>query len=414
MKNNTIISLHFGRIHFSPVFVWLFVLLLLSVQCFSITPIVGLFSGIKGLVIYLFWLLGGCIILKRNHPYLLLKWHYLSPAVLILLGVVLSFIPAYFYYGQGFFTSLIAYRVGLVYFTLPALLMIRPSLKDVKLALFVFSALFLILMICDSYLHIPLIAKDEKAIMREESLLARGEKDVTFLGGIQFVAMSFFFYLEDCLNKLSKKNIIITLFLFLTILLFQNRSTLFSCVLIMAFSLISLPNTHRNIKLKLIVIATAVVVFVASSGLWISLLRETGEQITNTDYNRNLAYAYFLLEAPQGLINYILGCGFLSSKATSLMQDMMEMGVYNSDVGFIGMWNQFGLLPVLTIIVCCFRALGRRRPSHLRFNALLIICCAVTISYFWEQSTIVWASMFFYLLSINDFSESQKHSYRRR
>lgn len=358
--------------------------------------------------------MGGCIILKRNHPYLLLKWRYLSPAVLILLGVVLSFIPAYIYYGQDIFTSLIACRVGLVYFTLPALLMIRPSLKDIKLALFVFSAIFFILMTCDSYLHIPLIAKDEKAIMREESMLARGEKDVNFLGGIHFVAMAFFFSLEDCLKQLSKKNTIITLFLFLTILLFQNRSTLFSCVLISVLYIIMLPNNRRNIRLKFYVIAAAIVVIVASAGLWISLLRETGEQISNTEYNRNLAYAYFLLEAPQGIISYILGCGFLSSKTTSLMQDMMEMGVYNSDVGFVGMWNQFGLLPVLTIIVCCFQAFGRRNPLHLRCNALLIICCAVTISYFWEQSTIVWVSLFFYLLSINAFSESQKHSYRRR
>lgn len=411
MKNNTIISLHFGRIHFSPVFVWLFVLLLLSVQCFSITPIVGLFSGIKGLVIYLFWLLGGCIILKRNHPYLLLKWHCLSPAVLILLGVVLSFIPAYIYYGQDIFTSLIACRVGLVYFTLPALLLIRPRLKDIKLALFVFSALFFILMICDSYLHLPLIAKDEKAIMREESLLARGEKDVNFLGGIQFVAMSFFFYLEDCLCKLSKKNILITLFLFLTILLFQNRSTLFSCVIITAFCLLSLPNTRRNIRLKLIVVATAIVVFAASAGLWIGLLKETGEQVSNTDYNRNLAYAYFLFEAPNGLLNYILGCGFLSSKATTLMQDMMEIGIFNSDVGFIGMWNQFGLIPILVMLYFCILQFRKGTRMIPKFNSLFILLCSLTTAYFFELSKIVWYCIFVYICSLYEISS--KHTGRR-
>lgn len=339
---------------------------------------------------------------------------FLRPVVFILSGVLLSFIPAYIYYGQSFLTSFVAYRVGFVYLTLPVFLRVRPSLKDVKSVLYAFSLLFFLLMICDSYLHIPIIAKDEEALLRIEQLAKKGDFEVNFLGGIQFVAMAFFFSLEESIRNLSIKKISLSLFFFLVILLYQNRSALFSCVLITLLLIVTLSNTKRNIKIKILILFLSIIVFVLSSDVWHNLLEETGEQVANSDYNRNLSYLYFIFEAPKGFLSYILGCGFLSASTTSLMQDMMELGVYNSDVGFVGMWNQFGLIPIVTITACCIRSLKRYRPLYLKSNALFILICSITISYFWEISTIVWFTLFLYLKSRNDYYETQKHILERR
>lgn len=389
--------------NFSLVHMWLFALLLFSVKFFNITVVSKLFNDVTETFIYLFWLLVGYVVLMRHsNRYLLFKWRFSRPVVYILLGVLLSFIPAYIFYGQSLLTSFIVCRVGFAYLTLPVLLLIRPSLKDVKSALYAFSLLFFLLLICDSYLHIPLIAEDESAILEAGRLENSSEIGDKFIDGIHFVAMAFFFSLEDILRHRSAKRIFVSCFLFLTILLYQNRSTLFACVLITAFFFFTLPNTRRNIKIKTIFILVAILLFASSYEIWKSLLTETGKQIGDSDYNRNLAYAYFFLEAPQGFLNYILGCGLLSTKTTMLRQDMMDVGIYNSDAGFIGMWNQFGLIPIVTIIVCCCRSLKRNRPLYLKCNALFILICSVTISYFWQISTIVWLCIFFYIISLDE------------
>lgn len=379
---------------------WLFVLLLLSVEGFRFAPFAGILSGDTGLVAYLFWLFGGCVVIRRKVSPLLFNWRNIFPVILIISGVFLSFIPAFLYYGQSFLRSFIVCRAGLVYFTLPVLLWVRPSFKDVKIALILFSAVYFVLMICDSYLHIPLIAKDEKAMIRAEEMAMRDESDVTYQEGIHFVAMAFFFSLGEMLKRLSSKCIFLTAFLFVTVLFYQNRSTLFSCVLIAALYLITLRNTRRNLKLKVFFFVVAAIFFAVSLGLWTSLFLETGSQLSNSDYNRNLAYVYFLLEAPQGMLNYILGCGFLSSNTTSLMQDMMAMGVYNSDVGFIGMWNQFGLIPVVTIVGYCFAHIGKGSSSLVKANSLFILLCSLTTAYFFDTSKILWLCIFLYLISL--------------
>jgi hypothetical protein len=135
---------------------------------------------------------------------------------------------------------------------------------------------------------------------------------------------------------------------------------------------------------------------------WNKLLLETFTELNDEDYNRVLAFNYFLYEANPNWLTYFLGNGFLSSHTLSLMQDNMEQGIYNSDMGFLGYWNQFGLIPIIVFLTCIIKAFfSKLVPFHVKVMAFHIIACLLTISYFGKVQTILWFSLFYYLMVYN-------------
>ena len=104
----------------------LVLLILLSVHFFYLKPTVAVFGGDANFTYYMLFL-----------AYLYIRYlgfsirfgirKKLLPLVWFLVGVFLSFIPAYKFYGQHFYYSLIAYRHFFLLLTLPVLLSIQPS-----------------------------------------------------------------------------------------------------------------------------------------------------------------------------------------------------------------------------------------------------------------------------------------------
>jgi hypothetical protein len=66
----------------------------------------------------------------------------MKPLMWILIGALISFIPAYLYYGQHLYYSFIVYRNFFGYFALVVLLSIRPSHLEIRRALNAFSVIY--------------------------------------------------------------------------------------------------------------------------------------------------------------------------------------------------------------------------------------------------------------------------------
>ena len=79
----------------------------------------------------------------------------------------------------------------------------------------------------------------------------------------------------------------------------------------------------------------------------------------------------------------------------------MAFGVYNSDVGFVGYWNQFGLIPILVFLLMLIpAALGRHNSHFIRCWAIQILVCSLTISY-WGGIYVLYISLFYYLYYVD-------------
>ena len=145
--------------------------------------------------------------------------------------------------------------------------------------------------------------------------------------------------------------------------------------------------------------------------MWNALFEETTTQVEDEEYNRNKAYRYFIFEACPNVWCYIFGNGFLSSHATSHMQDMKAIGVHNSDVGFIGYWNQYGIIPIIAFLLMLIPAsVGRHNSHFIRCWAIQILICGLTISY-WGPAYMLYMSLFYYLyyLDLKEFDKTVWH-----
>ncbi len=387
------------RIRFSKS-AYLLVLMLISVGFFHFTPIAKFTNADICLVAFVFWLILGHFLYKPWN-----KWFSITlrkeywPMLVIWLGVLISILPARTLYGQSFVASLIASRVMLCMVALPFLFIIHPSRSDIESAAKWFSVILLGFAILDA-LGIPII--DRSFFIDEENPKKLIDEDsfVMLLPGFQWVGIALFFCLDRLKKVFSTRNLLLSLFFFAAVFLLQNRTMLFTCAILFAYTFFSVkgrtPQQTAVIRYgTLLIIAVIIGVTIPQ---WIKLIQETSSQLGNDQYNRILAYNYFLFQACPSAIYYFTGTGFISAKTSSIMKDLMAAGIYNSDVGFIGLWNYYGVLPIIAIVAVAIMAMKKKNPTYLKVNAIFILVGGATIPCFDMPDKILWLCAFIYLV----------------
>ncbi len=299
-------------------------------------------------------------------------------------GVFLSMLPAYLNYGQTLSQSIITYRTHFLLVQIPILFKIAPTKEEIVKAIMVFF-IFLWLVLYLQSLN-PFFAN-----LNEDTPIIGGG----MVAGWFFVIIALFYYLDRIKEKFSIK-ILLTIFLiFIFAYIEQNRSILFSITAIIGWTMLKIKKNRVLMVLTIALLSIVVIYYTADT--WVALFEETAEQVGSDKYNRNKAYQYYFFEACPNMYSYILGNGFLSAHTTSNMQDMMDVGVYNSDVGFVGYWNQFGILPIFVFLSMLIPAVIGKKNSHfIRCWALQILICSLTISY-WHGGNLLYMSLFYYL-----------------
>lgn len=353
---------------------YLVILIALSLNFWGFKPLVGAISNDVFLVIKVLYLAFGYFFLFRRNRYSILDKR-LKTFWVIILGILISMIPANLYYGQNISTSIVAYRVNILWLTIPVLFKMSPSFRQIsKSALIITAIMYFLYFLRQS--NPSLFAMDEETLIRFQ----QGE-DI-YLNGYIFASIPIFYYLGELNNKIRSKDLLFILFCFAYIFLLQNRTQLFIMSLLIGFTFLKIRSKY---KILIIPLLAAIIIYfiVQTSQDWYSLIEETQENIADPDYNRNKAYVYFLTMASPNIWCQIFGNGFLSSHATSHMQDLMLLGIYNSDVGFIGFWNQYGIIPIIAFIYSFILAFKKRDvPYGVRMWCLMLIGAIPTTSYF--------------------------------
>ena len=335
----------------------------------------------------------------------------MRPLWWLLAGVLLSFIPAYLFYGQHLYYSVVAYRHFLGYFAFFALLSVQPRREELKMALYAFTVIYFICTLYVSFVNPKFIVFEAK-----EGLEFIEEGDfVHMLRGIQFLPLAYIFALDDLRKeKIGFKNSLMAVFVFLVIFMIQNRSILFSCIVLTIFAALANKSARRRLitgSFMLVLLALAVFFMFQYID---KLFTETIEQLSDQDYNRVKAFVYFT-SGENGFLSILLGNGFISGKVNPIMENLRLDGIYHSDLGLIGFWHQFGLIPVLTILVVCFRALSSMHEFLVRANALNILLCALTIAYFREFSYSLWLCLFWFLFETDtEYMISRRKRYEEQ
>lgn len=298
--------------------------------------------------------------------------------VCIVLGIVLSMIPAWLYYEQGFSTSIIAYRRQTLWLTIPVLLRIAPSEDDivgaVKVIVLLIWGVLLMRMFAPGLLYV-----NEDVLEEYQETGYYG-----YIIGFTLAVIPLYYSVERVLsNGLgNKKDIFWIVVCFALLFVMRNRSILFASSVVILLSLLRIQS--RNKPIIIFMAALVVGLFLSATyDIWMALLSRTQMDLFDEEYNRNVAYTYFLTEANQHLLQYFLGHGYISSHVSSLVENLQMRGIYNSDVGFVGFWNEYGILPIIAFTYMSFRAMfDKAMPSYVGMIGLTILLCAPTISYF--------------------------------
>ena len=78
----------------------------------------------------------------------------------------------------------------------------------------------------------------------------------------------------------------------------------------------------------------------------------------------------------------------------------MAEGVYNSDVGYVGFWNQFGLLPIVGFFLLIIRWGFRNATGILpKLLALFLMVTSITIGYYGQASHLLFFALAYYLMT---------------
>ena len=381
--------------------VYLLVLMLISVNFFHFTPIARLTTNDISLVLFFLWMLVGFFLYKPKDKLLTIRikyWYW--PVLAVWGGVFISFFASWALYGQGIITSMVTSRRMLSLLALPLLGVVIPSIKDIMRAVVWFSLILLAFAILDA-IGVPIL--DGSFYMDENKpwmQLIDEDSFVICLPGFHWVAMALFFYLHKLRKSLTAKNLLGSLFFMGAVFLLQNRSMLFASALIFAFTFVSLKtsNKYYTVLIRTFSLVLIAGIIILSMPQWIKLVTETTTQLGSDDYNRILAYNYFLFEACPSFIYYLTGVGYISTNVSSLVPDLMASGIYNSDVGFIGFWNYYGIIPIIGFFVLIYLALKKNTPFYLKANALVILVGSISIACFNTMDKLLWLSMFVYFI----------------
>lgn len=376
------------------------VLMILSTSFFELTPFAGFFAGNNPFTFILLYM-----------AFMYAKYmgfgfrsgiaKHLIPLVWILVSLFLSFVPAYLYYGQHLYHTFVVYRKALVFLSLPLLLSIRPTLPELRGAFYSYSFLYATCSFLATYIFTGWVKPPEGSeyFLENDPLIN--------LSGLMFVVMSLIFSLDEYRSTHKRKFLFLSLFFFIVVFLVQNRTMLLaSAVVVIAATLFDMPARTRLVAEFLLIIFIVLVVLLGWS-YFMSLFQETYTELSDQDYNRVKAFHYFMTPI-NGWMSFVWGNGFISGTVNSLLADLGEDGIYNSDLGLIGLWNQFGLLFPLSVLYYEIKGVSKAHSFYVRANALLMLSCTMTMSYYFTYPSILWLCFFYYMTATDDVYYQRK------
>lgn len=388
----------------TSVVISLLVMMLTVSRFFWIVPLQFLFKGDASFFTYLFVM----AVIYIRHMGFEVRWgiaKQMKPLMWMLIGVLISFIPAYRYYGQHLYYSIIVYRSFFGYLALPVLLSIKPTHLEFKRALYAFSIIYAFVLFYISFYNQGFIVYDE-----ETDFIGRGDF-VHMLEGCQFLPLAFIYALNDLrVKKITVKNALIAVSLFGLIFIIQNRTIILASVLLSFHAAFTNKSAKKRLTTAVVISFMALIIGVLVYRYVDLLVEETIDELSNPEYNRVKAFNYFM-SGVNGFMSYIWGNGFVSGYVNEIAEVLRREGIFYSDLGLVGFWYNFGLLAVLSILYILIRGLSPMRSYFVRANAIYILVGSMTISYFLQFGFSLWLCYYMYLYATDEeYATAKKQS----
>jgi len=377
---------------------YIFISLLFSVGFWDVSFITKIIPPEGYLILSCSWSLSSYLIYLNNpRNNNLYSRKYIRLMYYILVGVFISMISADLFWKQDFGTTFVSQRSIYSIISLPAILFVQPSEKELIKALKWISILTVTIWVVAIF-YPQILNIDQESIERTKS---GKESDIGYnITGIYFVLIYLYYKIGEYIKEFTFKTFLSASFWFVFLILFQNRSMLIGIIPVLVYSIIKFK--YKN-KFGLIIVLSILIILVVLStmNIWMSLINQTQEELSTADYNRIKSLNYYLLEYSPNWFCYIFGNGFPSAHTSfgQIMWDNFEQGLYASDIGLIGMWTTYGLLPLITIYTIVIKIIRKNHfPLFLKFVCFHVLFVP-TIFQYWENPGVMFFVLIFYLFA---------------
>lgn len=373
--------------------IYLLGLMILMVEGWGLKPL-GYLPPDVYLVLTLGYLLFSYVLFPER------KFTYFSkrliPFWLVVIGILLSVIPAWIFHNQSILQSLVTYRAQLLWLAVPILCRLRPTLREINQSCLIFTAALLALTILHSLMPSLFVHSQEEM----EKIMGQDEAGTYLLRGFTIPVIPLAIALQKLGQRFQMRDLLIVAFCFFCLFIQENRTSLFASIFMVGVMFVYSKYKYRYVVMVAMGVLAGIFVW-STIATWVALIEETIVQVGDADYNRNKALLYYLSPlANPSWATYVLGNGYLSAHASQLMATMMAEGVYNSDVGFVGFWNQFGLLPIVGFFLLIIRwGFSNKQGIMPKLLALFLTITSITIGYYGQTSHLLFFALAYYLMT---------------
>jgi hypothetical protein len=383
--------------------------MLLSVSLWELIILSQVFNPVTVPVITAVWFMFG-LFHYRNQPEAFSLFSYAAYRKYygwFFAGIGLSIVPAYLNWNQDVFTSLIVNRGLVIYAFIPLLMIIKPTDREIVRALIYYSIVYMLVWVVQALLvPIPLTVPFLFAISSGAPFVIDPTDFGKLLPGYTLIVLLFYLQLQQFRQQSTFKKLLPVLLVFGVLFLLQNRGTLFFATAVFGLVLLQMKSNYKP-YIMLFFAAVGVVVVVYTYDSWIALFAETAEQAGDGDYNRWKALSFFLFEYSPNWLSYILGNGRFSIQSEAGVDTYLlsVQGYDQSDIGIIGFWSIYGLLPVAVMYVMIAHVIRRNYfPFYLK--ALAFHMLLIPIAWNFTATDAMVLILFFYLYAY--YSEASR------
>lgn len=231
-----------------------------------------------------------------------------------------------------------------------------------------------------------------------------------FMPGHLYALLYLFYLLQRLPDNPNRKDWLIVFAILGMFFVYQNRSTLIYLGIIMVYFIMKNRRSIGKNDWVIIMLATIVVLFFGLSyirNISQSLIGETQEQLDDEEYNRRIALRFYLFEYNKGsIVRTLFGNGQPASD-TEYLEEMIEgneEGAFWSDLGFIGDWFLFGMLPILALLIMSFNVFRYPYPQYLKYLFASFLLVPTIHTFSGNNAHVFYFSLVIYLVCLNEYN----------
>lgn len=252
-----------------------------------------------------------------------------------------------FRYNQDFIATAIAMRGNLVIIFLLTLLKIKPEEEDLYASFKTLTIIALALSIIAFFF--PHLFLSTQALYNLSFRQSQGSTDILAIW-LGYPAVIFYFYMSlgRMIQNTGKDDFLWCTLCMLYIFIMQNRSMLIGTVPFYIYGLIKADIRYKNLIIMLIALAMGGFIYTIVS----SLIQESTEQLSNSNYNRWQAIDFYLFEQKNNFYTLIFGHGVPCANSNYLeyiRNAQNNRFAIASDIGLLGSYFFYGFSTLLVI-----------------------------------------------------------------